>query len=278
MFLAMIESDNQDQVRWWGKFEVAQGQTCRWRIGPLQLAIHSQPNEWEIAYEQDDAVDPETTVWSYDPAAPEISDLAYKNTVRYATGQSDQTLILTPFLADRPVITRPLTPLYVPAGEQTMIFVSSPLWMGIEVGDPLLKLQELPILRPSDTWFGASTMEGELCYASRTYARLHLENIPVRAHRAITQIIIDNKTSTQLQIERLNLPVPYLSLFATPGGLLWTENVTMIRTRDTGMATFQIDPNPPEQAPEAKLINTPRETPGKNMVIRAFGVIFGNTL
>jgi hypothetical protein len=154
------------------------------------------------------------------------------------------------------------------------VFVSSPLWVRIEVGDPPVKLQEIPIVRPSDTWFGPTTMEGELCYASRTYARLNLENIPVRVHRAITQIIIDNKADTQLLVERLNLPVPFLSLFEASNGFLWTEAVAMIRTRDTGMAAFQIGKRPPEEASAAKLVSEPREKPDQNMVIRAFGALF----
>ena len=270
----MSQSNKQSQSSWWGQFALDQGQTCQWDIGPLKLAVQRQPSEWQIAYEQDDLVDPETTEWNHNPTAPDISELNYKNTERYVTGQPGKTLKVIPILADRSLITRPLTPLYVPAGEKMPVFVSSPLWVRIEVGDPPEKLQEIALLRPSDTWFGPSTMEGELCYAGRTCARLNLENIPMRAHRAITKIIIDNKAGTQLLVERLNLPVPYLSLFESSDGLLWTEAVTMIRSRDTGMAAFQINNKPPKEAPKAKLISEPRETSDQNMVIRAFGALF----
>ena len=266
---------NQHQAGWWGKFKADPGPTLQWEIGSLNLAIQRLTYEWQIAYEQNEVIDPEPTEWTHMPTAPDIGELNYKNTERYITRQPGKTLWLRPILADRPIITRPLTPLYIPTKEKTTVFVSSPLWVCIEVGDPPLRLQEIPILRPSDTWFGPSTMEGELGYASRTHARLNLENIPRRAHRAITQIMIDNKGDTQLLVERLNLPVPYLSLFAASDGLLWTEVVTMIRTRDTGMATFQAGKRPPEKALEAKLVSKPHEKPGHNMVIRAFGVLFG---
>lgn len=269
-----MTENNQLRATWWDQYSLDDGQTALWEIGPLKLAIQRQPNEWQIAYEQSEVFDPESTKWTHNPASPDMSELNFKNTERYVTGQPGKTLWMMPALADRPIITRPVIPLYVPAGEKTTIFVSSPLWVLIEVGDPPVKLQEMPILRPSDTWFGPSTMEGELCYASRTYARMNLENIPTRAHRAITQIIIDNKAGTQLLVERLNLPVPYLSLFEASDGLLWTEVVTMIRTRDTGMATFQTGKRPPKEAPKAKLASEPREKPGQNMVIRAFGALF----
>jgi len=270
----MSEHHNQRPSTWWGQFHLDQGQTCRWEIGPLKLAIHRQANEWQLAYEQTEVTGSEATEWNYNPTAPDISELTYKNTERYITQQPGNTVRVMPILADRSIITRPLTPLYVPAGEKMTIFVSSPLWVRIEVGDLPVKLQEVPILRPSDTWFGPSTMEGELCYASRTYARLNLENIPKRTHRAITQIIIDNKGVTQLLVERLNLPVPYLSLFETSDGLLWTEAVTMTRTRDTGMAGFEVEKRPPIEALDAKLVSKPREKPGQSMVIRAFGALF----
>ena len=272
----MFEHNNQRLSAWWGQYHLDQGQTGQWEIGPLKLAIQHQANEWQLTYEQIEVTDPETVEWKFSPTAPDISGLSYKNTERYITRQLGNSLRVMPILANRSIITRPLTPLYVPAGEKTTIFVSSPLWVRIEVGDsPLVKLQEIPILRPSDTWFGPSTMEGELCYASRTYARLHLENIPTRAHRAITQIVINNKSDTQLLVERLNLPVPYLALFETSDGVLWTEAVTMTRTRDSALAGFDVGKRPPKEAKGAKLVSEPREKPGQNMVIRAFGVLFG---
>jgi hypothetical protein len=96
----------------------------------------------------------------------------------------------------------------------------------------------------------------------------------VRSHWAITQVAVHNQADTQLQIERLNLPVPYLSLFETANGILWTETVTMVRTRDSGMAAFQVEEGPPHAATGARLIVNPRQEPPQNMIIRAFGVLF----
>tara|TARA_R110002111_G_scaffold145526_1_gene212016 strand:+ start:952 stop:1086 length:135 start_codon:yes stop_codon:yes gene_type:complete len=36
-------------------------------------------------------------------------------------------------------------------------------------------------------------MEGEMCYAKYTYAKVALENIEMRSHRAITTISISNE-------------------------------------------------------------------------------------
>ena len=262
------------QATWWGTYHFELDQTALWEIGPLRLAVQRLVNEWQVAYETGESSDPETDVWSQDLNAADLNDLNFANSERYVTGQSGASLRLQPALADRPLITRPITPFYVPAGETTAVFLSSPLWVRLEVGDPPTPLREMPILRPSDTWFGSSTMEGELCYASRTFARLNLENIPLRPHRALTQVLIDNRAESQLAVERINLPVPYLSLFETVDGLLWTQKVTMIRTRDTAMAAFQVDKRPPEEVKSPLLIGEPRQPLEQNTIIRAFEVLF----
>jgi hypothetical protein len=266
---------NKYQAGWWGQFSLAEGQTSQWQIGPLKLAVQRLPHEWQIAYERDGTLEEETNGWQQDPAALHINTLGYANTERYTFSQTSPTLWVLPALADRSVVTRPLTPFYVTAGEETVMFVSSPLWVRIQVDDPPKTLQEIPIRRPSDTWFGPSTMEGELCYASRTHGRLNFENVSLQPHRAITQVIIRNRANDTLLVERLSLPVPYLSLFETLAGLLWTESVTMVRARETGMANFDIGSSPPAQAGQAKLVSEPRQSPGQSMVVRAFGVLFG---
>jgi hypothetical protein len=270
-----MAQQNQLSTSWWGQFELADRHTIEWTIASLKFAIQSLPNEWQLGYEWDDSIDPETTDWSCAEIESDLTDLAYSKVERFVMGQWNETLWLKPGLADRSVIVRPLTPLYLPAGETTTIFVSTPLWVRVEAGRPLRHLQEIPIRRLSDTWFGPTTMEGELGYAGRTFARLNLENVPIRAHRAVTRVTIQNNAATELLIERLSLPVPYLSMFETADGLLWTEAVTLVRTRDTDMVNLQIEADLPQEVKGAKLIGEPRLRPEQNMVIRAFGALFG---
>jgi hypothetical protein len=259
---------------WWGSFQFEIGQTGEWEIGPLRLALQRLAREWHVAYEQKSSPDDDPNTWQCNLSAPALKEIGLANATRYLFDQTGGALRLIPMLADRPVVTRPLTPFAVPPNETVTIYVSSPLWVSIEVGDPAKKLQEVLTRRPSDTWFGPSTIKGELGYASRTYGHINLENVPIRPHRAVTQVLIENKSDSQLLIERLSLPVPYLSLFATPEGQLWTQVVALTRTRDTGMAAFQISPQLPEAAIGAEEVSGPRQTPGANMVVRAFGRLF----
>jgi hypothetical protein len=86
---------------------------------------------------------------------------------------------------------------------------------------------------------------------------------------------IQNRASTQLLVEHLKLPVPYLALFEASDGLLWTLGITMTRSRATDMADFQIEQNPPERAGVVKLLSEPRQATSIKTAIYAFGALFG---
>jgi hypothetical protein len=135
-------------------------------------------------------------------------------------------------------------------------------------------LDELPSLRPSETWFGPSTTEGELCYATRTAGRLHLETLPVLRYRAITRILIRNRAHDALLVERIQLPVQYLSLFQAPNDLLWTQAVTLERGRDGGLAGLHIEDRPPAEAEGAVLIREPRQASRTGLLGRTFSTLF----
>ena len=253
-----MNHETQQSKTWWGKFDVEPDQTLIWHIGPLTLAIRRLAQEWQVMYNRAEIMSDDTSNWSLTSSEPPPEQFAH--TERFVFTSTAKNLMLTPMLADRSIVTRPSVPFYVPAGQETTIYVSSPLWMKIEAGDPLVTLQEMVIQRPSDTWFGSSTLEGELCYASRTQGRLKLEELPLRPHRAITPVSIRNLKDKPLFIERLNLPVTHLSLFSTSNGTLWTQTVTMIQAKDKDEAVLHIDKSPPSlHAAQATFVNGPRE-------------------
>ena len=266
--------DADRRPTWWGQYSITIDQTALWGIGPLKLAIRRQVDEWQIGYETKKYIDPDITSWQFQPNGSDADLHDCANIARYSSIDAAETLWIHPFLADRALVSRPVTPLYIPARGTAIIFVRSPLWLRIAVGDDPVPLQESPIHRPSDTWFGPTTMEGELCYASQTSARLNLDNIPVGPHHAVTQVTIRNRANSQLLVEHLKLPVPYLALFEAVDGLLWTQGVTMTRARDTDMANLQFGSDPPERAGAVKLLSTPRQTANIKTAIHAFGALF----
>ncbi len=258
--------------RWWGEFSLDVGATVQWEIGPFRIAVQRLPGEWFVGHEQIEPTEGEQE-WRVTSVNLDVNENEFVQVARFVCQNTPGQITASPALADRPVVTRPFKPFTVPADENATIYVSTPLWFSLAAGKPPQLLLEHPIQRPSDTWFGPSTQEGEVCYASQTYGRLNLENLAVQAHRALTQVQIHNKSAVPLLIERINLPVPYLSLFATTDGALWTEAVTMIQTREASLAEFNIEKEPPTSAAGSELIIPPRQKPHTGMLIRTFSAL-----
>jgi hypothetical protein len=187
--------------------------------------------------------------------------------------RSESALRLLPRLPDRPVVSRPDTPFYVLAGEEIRLFVSSPVWVHVLSGER--ELLEIPIYRPSDTWFGPSTREGEVCYASWTSGRTELAELPRRPHRAVATVRVENHTEKSVLVERLNIPVPYLALYAAADGSLWTQGVTLRMVEDGATAEIHIAKEGPPEAPGATRLADPREDADRNLLVRALSALIG---
>lgn len=260
-------------THWWDSHSVEPGLSARWRIGPLTLSVLSGHQEWQLAYdwdpEHEDAQD-----WEYDGEAAFPEEPA--NPERYVVGDTGDVIRLAPAAADRPVITKPRVPLYLLPGQQTTLYVGSPIWIRVMVGDPEIEIKQLPSRRPSDSWFGGPTAGGELCYAIRTRARTDLDELPVLSRSALTPVQIRNQASDPLSFEQLKLPVPYLSLFSAADGRLWTEGVSLTRSEDSGMAALDVGSGPPPEAPGAELLTPARLGSQPNLLVRAFSRVFGS--
>ncbi|MFW2373713.1 MAG: hypothetical protein ACN4GM_11380 [Gammaproteobacteria bacterium] len=268
-----MTNDSQAASSWWGDFTFDSGQCRQWHIGPLTLIVRRLNGEWQIAHERMQELDNNHVSWHItdtDQLPESLSDNS-----RYVFRDTSGQLNITPMLADRPIISRPLTPFNLTAGEEVILYVSMPLWLQLAVGSsPHKALKVIAIQRPSDTWFGSSTLEGELCYASNTHCRLNLDELPQRPHRAITPVLIINHADTTLSLERLNLPAPLLHLYASSNGQLWTPQVTLIREKDGDMAELKIDNKPPEEAEQAVQLSEPRNKADSSVIFRAFNAVF----
>lgn len=254
--------------QWWGVVGIPVGEVHHWRIGPTDLWVQRLGGEWRVARARGD--DPMDGALESERLrqAPDLAALG--DVDRFAVDDDEETMALAPKLADRPIVTRPQTPFHVPAGEQVTVYVSTPLWLQVCAGDPPDELLEAPIYRPSDTWFGPNTREGELCYASRTRFVLHLENAPLVPHRATTALRIRNQARDTLTLDRINLPVDTLALYQGVDGRIWTPDVSLDRARDDEFAELHVSSRGPQAAPGAAHIADPRRKSTGNAMIRAF--------
>ncbi len=267
-----MNDSNQSARRWWGAYDLEIGQLGHWRIGPLSLHVHRRASEWLVAWESKGDPKEETT----EIKVPTEGALPVDATVnRFPVQATNGPVTLMPRLADRPVIIKPETPLYVPGGERVTLFIGSPVWVDVAVGKPPRSLLEVEAYRTTDTWFGPNTRQGELCYASKTLARLNLEDCTVRPHRAITAVEVQNNADESLLIELLQLPAPLLALFATEENVLWTQSVTLTREDSGNQTSLKISNAPHPEGGVLTRLAEPRQAQGGNIVFQAFSKLFG---
>jgi hypothetical protein len=200
-------------------------------------------------------------------------------THRYSVRRTSGSVALRPALADRPVVTRPEHPLSVLPDEAVTLYLSTPLWVRVELVESDRQLAEVPSHQMSDTWFGPSPLEGTFCYATRTVGRLRLDRLPLRLHRALTPLTVRNRAEEPLALERVQLPAPHLSLYVTPDDVLWTEGVTMTHREAGEGAAVQIKDGPPSVVEAAERMQDPREKSKQGLftsTFGAFGALFGS--
>jgi hypothetical protein len=253
---------------WWRPHRVPSGRTLTLRLGPLTLSAHRSGGEWLLSTEEIDEAEarPDATL--------EMSDARPQEYVRYVCRDPQDRIAFRPMLADRPMVVRPLQAVYVLPGEETIFYISTPVWVGVVVGEKEALLCEMPVSRPSDTWFGPSTLTGEICYAARTQARNVLAEVPLRAYRVVTALRVENRADTPLPVEKLSLPVPLLSTWGRSDGSLWSDTVHLQRVTDSDMAAVRVEPGAPAHASDAVLLAKPRAQASKGNLIRAFSGFF----
>lgn len=230
-------------------------------------------NEWRVAW-LEDPDGAATGAPEADHPAPE-SPPENASLERVASHRLGDRLIVSPRLADRSVVVRPETSFRLAPQGEIELYIGTPLWVHLETSEPIHRLLDVSARRPSDTWFGPSTTVGELCYAGRTAARLHLANLSAAQHLAVTRVLLCNRGDDDLLLDRLKLPVPNLALFAGTGGSLWTQTVSVDRDADGKLAEVRIEEEPPPEAAAAQRLAEPRITADRGAFSRALSAFLG---
>lgn len=267
----MRESRLTTTVPWWQPQSLAQGRTLHAMIGPLQLWLHHGAADWTLAWLRDDEdAHSLRTRLAYGNA-----ELPTDNRQRHVLAVDTDTVTLQPALLDRQVVVRTLEPVALASGQSTTLYISTPICVRICIGEAAQLIAEVPALRLSDSWFGANTREGAVCYAARTHARNTLAEVPRRPHRAISPVVIRNRAPSALQLEKLSLPVPALALYGSDSGELWTESLNLEREADDDTAVLRVGSGTPTEAPGGTLLREARTPEVRRTVARSFSRLFG---
>ncbi len=220
-------------------FKLDEGQILRLRFGPLDLYIGHFFQEWRVSWHStNDYLDNSFQLEvPFNGSIPEI----LSSQIRYTYSRPCNSFIkITPILGDLPFVAKPTKPLMVLPGETVRIFMSIPLFLRIELEEPYSMIEEIPVLHSPKTWFGETTIIGHVCYATRIKAVLDKKELVNRPYRAISQLVIENRGEDSLNVERLKVPAPHLSLFQREDGLFVTSVIHYIRDSSGQIKTVDI--------------------------------------
>jgi hypothetical protein len=242
--------------QWWGEFEFTLDETKCWRIDERLIAIRRTTHEWTI-WNKETESELHTPIVINKPEPTESFDnVDYR---RYVLGSTSEQIIIEPSLADRAMIARPSKPLVVLPGEEIKVFISTPLWMTILVPQREVPIADIPFWRPSDSWFGPSTITGDLCYSKYTDAKIDEQQLEKTSHRASTEVTLKNDLEEPLHIERINLPMPALKLYINDEGEFWTDRVFILQKLEHSKSVSRIRQLPPDNMATMRQVSESRE-------------------
>ncbi|MCA9537061.1 MAG: hypothetical protein KC593_25440 [Myxococcales bacterium] len=243
--------------RWWGSHDIPSGGRLELTLGPLTLWVSRFEREWRVgAVRDDDTLRSGAAVTLFDGREPveRPDDTAWD---RFAQRETAGSVTLTPGLMDRAFVVRPYAKLHLLPTQEVVVYVTTPLVVRITDEQAAAPMVDVPVTRPSETWYGADTMNGSVCYAGRTHARLQPEQLERRASRATTAIRFVNRSEEPHWVEHLYVPVTRMALWEDPTtGALLTDAITVTHDRDH--EETEVRRGPPCEG--ALRVSTPRES------------------
>jgi hypothetical protein len=243
----------EKSTAWWGTFQVESGQSRFWRVGNVVVFVDRFTHEWHIASSEVAAVTNNDESGLAEHLQFASNELKFKT----FTFRTQAEISLSPVLANRSLASKLAHPLFIPGGEEILVYISSPVWIRVTTGSSNIILDEIPTFHLSDTWFSNNTQHGELCYAGHTYCATSLKEIPFGPDRIISPMLIKNKSKSLLHLEKVSVPLPFLSVYADEKNYLWTEQLNVKRERDENPEVL-ITKGPPTTLEEIIKLSSPR--------------------
>jgi hypothetical protein len=255
---------------WWGRFDFALNQSRSWHLAGLDLAATRGSREWRFQTRRQPDQHEDVHHWELlDGGLPEDAPVS-----RYFFKNTGETIYMLPRLADRSVVIKPVNPVFIPAGEEATLFISTPVWVACYAEHFETPLLDIPVVRPSDTWFGRNTVSGEVCYATRVLGRTDLSQLPPRPFRVVTPVTVVNSGSAMLPVERINMPTPYLPVYASESGRLWTPSLHVLQEPGASPPRIRIETGISPLAGPVEMLTPPRLSGSEHALIRIFDNFF----
>lgn len=257
-------SISESVVHWWGEHPLpGPGSTLLIQLGPFWLAASVMEAACRLVWSTGtDPLGKHLGLSVLGPGDP----LPEGPTQELRLPAGGDRVRVTPRLAPRPFICRPIGGVVLPPGGVLDAFVTTPLWMDVGVPDPAI---DVPTLRPNETWFGRDTVLGELCFSGRTSLRTQFDHLDLRPHRAVTPVRMTNRRKEPLTVRRLRVPTPSLPLFVDANGAPWTPRVSLTVEGDKDQVEQEVADHPPPEAGPVTRLSPGRVPVAAGLVSRA---------
>ncbi len=205
--------------------EMKERESFHLRFGPLDLYLEKIDNEIRVLWmTSNDWMD---SSFHYQFPFEGMYPDTLLTEKRFAYSKKAPSLRVAPCLGERPFVVKPDTTFMVLPGEKAKIYLSTPMSVRLSDAETTEVIDEIPVLNRVKTWFGETPTTGELCFFTRIHAALKEKNLPFRPHRAMTHLYVHNSSKTPIPIEKLKIPVNYLTLYQDERGLFITSSLSI---------------------------------------------------
>jgi hypothetical protein len=251
---------NFEQV--WRDYDLPIGSEHCWEIGSLRLQARFEDSEVWLANSELTTTENENPSLASQKEPPEWG--------RWALAAPPSAITIEPEFPDKSLVVKPDNSFKLLPGVEARIFVRVPIWVKVSIppGGKSKLLAEYPSVVLSLTWFG-TTMEGELCYWLASSIRRSISPDLFAPNLALCPVIIKNRSSEELVVDKLCLRVKWLSLYQLDSQL-WSDETTISYQGTGEVSHVDVSERPPVEAKGAKLIVKPREVNKKGLAIRTF--------
>jgi len=238
-------------TNWWGNLSLEEGQTWHLHMSTIHFILKKEKKSlyafWKYAH-----FDSVSLNFGYLEKQNEDTS-SYQKTRFPITVEHPWKLeaVLPPL----PLVAKPIHSIYIEPQGNAKILVSIPLFL--QFGSLQEMAFQIPLQTLFETWFGPHPTQGEICYISNTTATSDFSEINVRPFRAFCEIEIFNKSNKFLKIEKLKLPVSFLSLFQNKDRIFITDSLKIFADHDPTQSETTLTGKP--LFPDAKLITLPKK-------------------
>lgn len=283
-------AQSNEIATWWGRHRLPVDRTDLWTLGSLEIMAEHHEAFWRLHWRHT-ALKKTTTVRTT-ALTPEDVDAFTQNpqplsaispyfaaktqSVTIPAASPNEDLIFSPVLPEESLILSLGAAAVLDPGERLVTGFRIPLSIRVETingQSPAREACEIPLLPLVRTWGGTNPLNGELALTPDQPLRVERwSDVKPRLDVAGMAVVIINKGSDSVFVDRLLIPMARLSLFHSPQSGFWTDSVILEANSDfSGITSVTATERAlPREAGSTSLVSGPRQLPNESPALKGF--------